>query len=145
MKRAVSEMTDEEGAKRVHTSEDSYRWIMWHLTAMDYARAKMETKLSEILVPTKPMPTDPSELRSRIVRLKDIIKWYTGIIENHRTKAMERIPESKRAEWEKEMRTKENQSYEALFIRESESEIMENETAIFVPADELKKGDPSSG
>ena len=58
---------------------------------------------------------------------------------------MERIPESKRTEWEKEMRTKENQSYETLFVKESGSEIKEDEIAAFVPADELKKNGSSSG
>jgi len=119
--------------------EDSYRWLVWHLTAMGYAKSKLEAKLIDIIPAAKPMPSDSRELRLRLARLRELVTWYVNIVESHRSKALSHIPKSKRSAWEKEMRGMENQSYEVLFCGDERSSSEKESGPGFVTADRLKQ------
>jgi hypothetical protein len=124
---------------KAENREDSYHWLMWHLTAMDYAKSKLEAKLMDIIPAAKPMSSDPRELRLRLAKLRELVTWYVSIVESHRSKALSHIPECKRSAWEKEMRGKENRSYEALFCKDDQSSSREDSGPGFVTADRLKR------
>lgn len=95
--------------------KNRYHWILYHLKAMDYGRAKLEKWLAKL-----PMNPKPHEYGYVISELKEAIKWYKHHIEYHREKAMSHIPETEKTKWAKERREAENRSLENTFLRADE-------------------------
>ena len=101
-------------------SKNRYHWIIYHLEAMNYAKTKLEKKLSELPSAHKLLKLDAEDLRKVISKLREIIRWYKHIIDYHQQKAMSHIPETEKTRWAKKMRELENKSYENLFVRGDE-------------------------
>jgi len=108
--------SNKESNSEEQTSTENFRWIMYHLTALDYGRDKLNARIAEITEQKKLREANITELRKIVRDIKKSTKDYQNFITYHQRAAIDRIPEHQRKKWEEEFRNMENQSYFNTFV-----------------------------